>query len=61
MEPENRLTVHLAAVADSYNKDFQRAVLNARNNPVIAYAVLPELAQSRAFEGFPDAAWIVQG
>lgn len=54
------LSVYLAAVADLHNEDAQRAVLDAADNAVISYAVLPEVTQLGAFKGFAYAARIVQ-
>jgi len=57
---ENGLTVHLSAVANPHHKDCQSAIFNTRNNPVVAYAILPEFAQARSLQGFTNAAGVIQ-
>ncbi len=54
------LAVHLAPIANPYNKDAQSAILYIANDPVIPNPVLPELAQLRALESLADTARIIQ-
>ncbi len=44
-----RLAIHFAAVPDSQHED--NIVVNAGNEPVIADAILPQLAEARPMQG----------
>ena len=53
-------TVHLVTASDPHHEHTQSGVLDAGDDAVIAYPVLPELAQLGTLEGLPDATRIVQ-
>lgn len=55
-----RLTADLAPVPDTNDEDGQLVVLDARNDPVVAKAMLPELSELRTLEGLSQTARIVQ-
>ncbi len=47
-------------MADAKNQHDQAVIFNFANEPVIAYAVFPELAEARALKRPSDAAWIIE-
>ena len=47
--------VHLVTAFDPHHEHTQSGVLDAGDDAVIAYPVLPELAQLGTLEGLPDA------
>jgi hypothetical protein len=52
--------VHVAPVADANNEDTQGVVFDAADDAVIPDAIFSIDAKAGAFEGFADAARIVQ-
>ena len=53
-------TVHLVTASDPHHEHTQSGALDAGDDAVIAYPVLPEPAQIGTLEGLPDATRIVQ-
>lgn len=52
--------VDLASVTDTKGENGQLAVLNIADNPVIADAILPQIAERRSSKGSTDTAWVVE-
>ena len=53
-------TVNFAPVANPNHEDFQSAIFDADDYPVVADTVLPKLAMPRPFERFADSARVFQ-
>ncbi|MBC7621588.1 MAG: hypothetical protein H7293_21850 [Candidatus Saccharibacteria bacterium] len=51
---------NLVAIADFHYKNAQSGVLDAVDDAVVADSLLPEFAQLRAVEGFPNVTRVVQ-
>jgi hypothetical protein len=54
------LAVNLLTIADAHNKDAQSTVLDAGDDSPIPNAVFPESSKFGAFEGFANAARVVE-
>ena len=52
--------VHVPAVADADDENVHSAVLDAGDDSAVAYTVLPEGAKLATFEGFANAARLVE-
>jgi len=48
------LSIDFAAMADAYYEDHDSLVLEVADDAVVANAVLPEVSQLGAFEGFAE-------
>ena len=51
--------VKVAPMTDAEDEDKQSLILQVADNPVVADAVSPEVAQPRTFKGLADAARII--
>jgi hypothetical protein len=52
--------VDFAPIANPYHENANGYVLDGADDPIIAHAVFPKFSQPGAFEGFPNAARIIQ-
>ncbi|HMQ97293.1 MAG TPA: hypothetical protein PKC42_04310 [Candidatus Nanoperiomorbaceae bacterium] len=58
--PAGLFPIHLFAITNTHNENEQSAVLNAGDNPVIAYTILPEVSQLGTFKGFANTARVFE-